>query len=154
MRRCDGAVIMEAEQGVLDHDPKAWQLHFTATASATNAGAPDNEVTYTLREAKELVQGWAEGLIATNDEGWGRRANTECWAARRALGCTVAGARHQLLRRIAGDRRKIVGETSRALRRRGRCDLRGNIPAGSNRAAVTLSVTEGADAPGTHWSTP
>ena len=71
VRCCDGAVIMEAEQGVLDHDPKAWQLHFTATASRPTLAHLDNEVTYTLREAKELVQGWAEGLIATNDEGWG-----------------------------------------------------------------------------------
>lgn len=72
VRRCDGAVIMEAEQGVLDHDPKAWQITFYCYSECINAWrTSDNDVTYTLREAKDLVQGWAEGLVATNDQGWG-----------------------------------------------------------------------------------
>ena len=103
VRCCDGAVIMEAEQGVLDHDPKAWQSHFTATASASTLGAPAIMKSRTRCGKEELVQGWAEGLIATNDEGWGPSRESRvlgCSSAARWAVWDLAGARHQLLRRI------------------------------------------------------
>ena len=71
LRTCDGAKIMDAEQGVMDHDPRAWLITFYVACPYGGWVTEDNEVTYTLREAKELAEGWAEALVDTDDQGYG-----------------------------------------------------------------------------------
>lgn len=71
VRLCDGAVIMQAERGVMEHDPKAWLITFYSYSPMIGGWITnDNEVTYTLREAKPIAAGWAVSLIATNDLGY------------------------------------------------------------------------------------
>ena len=71
IRTCDGAKIMDAEQGVMDHDPRAWLITFYVACPYGGWVTEDNEVTYTLREAKGLAEGWAEALVDTDDQGHG-----------------------------------------------------------------------------------
>lgn len=71
VRLCDGAVIMEAEKDVYEHDPLAWVITFYSYSPMVEGWITnDNEVTYTLREAKDVAAVWAKALIATNDFGY------------------------------------------------------------------------------------
>lgn len=72
VRLCDGTVIMEAEQGVMQHDPKAWLVTFYSNSMGDGDWTTDdNEVTDTLRDAKSMATDWAKALAATNDRGLG-----------------------------------------------------------------------------------
>ena len=71
VRLCDNMVIMDAEKGVYEHDPPAWVITFYCYSPMMEGWVTnDNEVTYTLREAKDIAAGWAKSLIATNDLGY------------------------------------------------------------------------------------
>ena len=70
-RKSDGAVIMTAERGVLDHDPRAWLVTlYSKGGTGEDWTTDDNEVVYTLRAAKGLAADWAQSLVKTGDLGW------------------------------------------------------------------------------------
>lgn len=70
VRLFDEAVIMDAEQGVLPHDRKAWLVTFYSFCPGVEGFTScDGEVTYTLKDARPMAVDWAKTLARTNDAG-------------------------------------------------------------------------------------
>lgn len=75
VRLFDEAVIMDAEQGVLPHDRKAWLVSFYSFSPGVEGFCPSVEgleVTNTLSAARPMAVEWAKTLVRTDDAGEAR----------------------------------------------------------------------------------
>lgn len=69
-RVSDGALIAEAEQGVLHHDPRSWLVTYYRDEGEIGWVQDDNSVAHRLRDAKLWAKKWATTLAETGDRGW------------------------------------------------------------------------------------